>query len=162
MVAGTRGNLILRNSSRNRILASLLSHDFQESERPSCSSATPASPLPAKTPPCNTKLSSPPAAKASSTTRSAAPPRPPGTHESARASPRRRHRCRLETRPPRSHREEPNRLHRTTPPRRGRLPVLTDQIDTTTPAGRFFFHIMASLAQMERELTVERAILSVS
>ena len=33
---------------------------------------------------------------------------------------------------------------------------LTDQIDTTTPAGRFFFHIMASLAQMERELTVER------
>jgi DNA invertase Pin-like site-specific DNA recombinase len=33
---------------------------------------------------------------------------------------------------------------------------LTDQIDTTTPAGRFFFHVMASLAQMERELTVER------
>lgn len=33
---------------------------------------------------------------------------------------------------------------------------VTDQIDTTTPAGRFFFHIMASLAQMERELTVER------
>jgi DNA invertase Pin-like site-specific DNA recombinase len=33
---------------------------------------------------------------------------------------------------------------------------LTDGIDTTTPAGRFFFHIMASLAQMERELMVER------
>ncbi len=33
---------------------------------------------------------------------------------------------------------------------------LTDQIDTTTPAGGFFFHIMASLAQTERELTVER------
>lgn len=33
---------------------------------------------------------------------------------------------------------------------------LTDAIDTTTPAGRFFFHVMASLAQMERELTVER------
>lgn len=33
---------------------------------------------------------------------------------------------------------------------------LTDSIDTTTPAGRFFFHIMASLARMERELLAER------
>ena len=33
---------------------------------------------------------------------------------------------------------------------------LTDTIDTSTPAGRFFFHVMASLAEMERELTVER------
>jgi len=33
---------------------------------------------------------------------------------------------------------------------------LTDSIDTSTPAGRFFFHVMASLAEMERELTVER------
>jgi DNA invertase Pin-like site-specific DNA recombinase len=33
---------------------------------------------------------------------------------------------------------------------------LTDAIDTSTPSGRFFFHVMASLAQMERELTVER------
>ena len=35
---------------------------------------------------------------------------------------------------------------------------LTDGIDTTTPAGHFFFHIMASLAQMERELLAERTL----
>jgi len=33
---------------------------------------------------------------------------------------------------------------------------ITDGVDTKTPAGRFFFHVMASLAQMERELIVER------
>ena len=33
---------------------------------------------------------------------------------------------------------------------------LTDNINTSTPSGRFFFHVMASLAQMERELIVER------
>jgi DNA invertase Pin-like site-specific DNA recombinase len=33
---------------------------------------------------------------------------------------------------------------------------LTDLIDTSTASGRFFFHVMASLAEMERELTVER------
>ena len=33
---------------------------------------------------------------------------------------------------------------------------LTDQIDTSSSMGRFFFHVMASLAQMERELIVER------
>ena len=33
---------------------------------------------------------------------------------------------------------------------------LTDQIDTATTSGRFFFHVMASLAQMERDLTIER------
>ncbi|MTI13733.1 recombinase family protein [Sansalvadorimonas verongulae] len=33
---------------------------------------------------------------------------------------------------------------------------LTDNINTGTTAGRFFFHVMASLAQMERELIVER------
>ena len=33
---------------------------------------------------------------------------------------------------------------------------LTDSIDTSTSSGRFFFHVMASLAEMERELIVER------
>lgn len=33
---------------------------------------------------------------------------------------------------------------------------LTDAIDTGTASGRSFFHVMASLAEMERELTVER------
>ncbi len=33
---------------------------------------------------------------------------------------------------------------------------LTDNIDTSTPSGRVFFHVMASLAQMERELMTER------
>lgn len=33
---------------------------------------------------------------------------------------------------------------------------LTDGFDTTSTAGRFFFNVMASLAQMERELTIER------
>lgn len=33
---------------------------------------------------------------------------------------------------------------------------LTDAIDTGTASGRLFFHVMASLAEMERELTIER------
>ena len=33
---------------------------------------------------------------------------------------------------------------------------LTDSINTNTASGRFFFHVMASLSEMERELTVER------
>jgi len=33
---------------------------------------------------------------------------------------------------------------------------ITDGIDTSTTAGRFFFNIMASLSEMERELIVER------
>ncbi|ALA26691.1 recombinase family protein [Piscirickettsia salmonis] len=33
---------------------------------------------------------------------------------------------------------------------------VTDNIDTSTASGRFFFHVMASLAEMEHELLVER------
>lgn len=36
------------------------------------------------------------------------------------------------------------------------LRILTDSIDTSTPAGRFFFHVMSALSEMERELIVER------
>lgn len=36
------------------------------------------------------------------------------------------------------------------------LRSITDQIDTSTAAGRFFFHVMAALASMERDLIVER------
>ena len=32
---------------------------------------------------------------------------------------------------------------------------LTDSIDTSTPMGRFFFHVMGAMAEMERELIVE-------
>lgn len=33
---------------------------------------------------------------------------------------------------------------------------ITQDIDTTTPMGRFFFHVIASFAEFERELIVER------
>lgn len=33
---------------------------------------------------------------------------------------------------------------------------VTDGIDTSTPAGRFYFHILAALAEMERDLIKER------
>ena len=33
---------------------------------------------------------------------------------------------------------------------------ITDNVDTSSASGRFFFHVMASLAQMERELIAER------
>lgn len=36
------------------------------------------------------------------------------------------------------------------------LRSITDGIDTTTPQGRFFFHIMGSAAEYEREMIVER------
>lgn len=35
---------------------------------------------------------------------------------------------------------------------------LTDSIDTSSAMGRFFFHIMSALAEMERELIVERTL----
>lgn len=33
---------------------------------------------------------------------------------------------------------------------------ITDSIDTSSPSGRFFFHVMCAMAQMERELIRER------
>lgn len=33
---------------------------------------------------------------------------------------------------------------------------MTDAIDTGFASGRFFFHVLASLAEMERELSIER------
>jgi site-specific DNA recombinase len=45
--------------------------------------------------------------------------------------------------------------------RSANLVLVTDQIDTTTPMGRFFLHLMACVAQLERETTGEhtRAVL---
>jgi DNA invertase Pin-like site-specific DNA recombinase len=39
---------------------------------------------------------------------------------------------------------------------------VTEGIDTTTPAGRFYFHILGALAQMERELIRERTMAGLS
>ena len=39
-----------------------------------------------------------------------------------------------------------------------RLVILTELIDTSTPTGRFTFHILASLAEMERSLIKERTL----
>ena len=36
--------------------------------------------------------------------------------------------------------------------------TLTEQLDTTTAAGRLMFHILAGLAEMERELIRERTL----
>jgi len=33
---------------------------------------------------------------------------------------------------------------------------ITDSIDTSSPMGKLFFHIMAAVAQMERDLIIER------
>ncbi len=35
---------------------------------------------------------------------------------------------------------------------------IKDKIDTTTPTGTFFFHVMASFSQLERELMLERTM----
>ncbi|CDH29461.1 invertase-like protein (modular protein) [Xenorhabdus bovienii str. Jollieti] len=43
---------------------------------------------------------------------------------------------------------------RAAPVKRPQFKSLTDSIDT--PSGRFFFYVMASLTEMERELIVER------
>lgn len=42
------------------------------------------------------------------------------------------------------------------------LRSLTEQIDTTTPAGRLFFHVMAALANFERELIRERTMVGLA
>ncbi|HEY4048690.1 MAG TPA: recombinase family protein [Acidobacteriaceae bacterium] len=57
---------------------------------------------------------------------------------------------------PGTKRQEPGRSGRRNPQAGVQFKSLTDSIDTGTPSGRFFFHVMASLSEMERELTIER------
>ncbi|WP_371421488.1 recombinase family protein [Tardiphaga sp.] len=40
--------------------------------------------------------------------------------------------------------------------RENRLRVLTQAIDTTSPGGRLVFHVFAAVAELERELILER------
>ena len=56
----------------------------------------------------------------------------------------------------RTQRSFPSRVAFTLEVRKVHFQSITDGVDTKTPAGRFFFHVMASLAQMERELILER------
>lgn len=69
---------------------------------------------------------------------------------------RRRHACGLEARPAGPSVKHPVDLVGQLRKQGVQCTSLTDFIDTATPSGRFFLHVMASLAEMKRELTIER------
>ncbi len=80
----------------------------------------------------------------------------PWLYQDARNAARRRYFGRLEARPAGPVGQATGRLVGELHKHGVQFRSLTDSIDTGTPSGRFFFHVMASLAEMERELTVER------
>ncbi|HEV2071234.1 MAG TPA: recombinase family protein [Acidimicrobiales bacterium] len=73
-------------------------------------------------------------------------------------SPFRRHPRRLETRPSGLVPARPHRCRYRPRRARSRPPKSPEQADTTSPGGRFVFHLFGALAEFERDLIRERSM----
>lgn len=69
--------------------------------------------------------------------------------------------ARYEARPPRPLHPAPGDARRQAGGARCGLVVLDQAVDTTTPAGRLLFHVLASIAEFERDLIRDRVIAGV-